>query len=224
MVQVADKPILEHNLEWLKRFGITEVIINLHYLPQMVMDYFGNGSRWGIEISYSMENEILGTAGGVRKAKWFFEDKPFDTGRGKPFLVWYGDNLSTCDLNRMMAFHGTKGGLGTIALFEREDVTQSGIVELGENNRIIRFLEKPSRNQIFSHWVNAGIFILEPEVLDYIPMVAPVDFGRDVFPALIYNNQQLYGYRMSVGEGLWWIDTVEDLQKTRSEINRRRSI
>ena len=210
MVSVGGKPILEHTIAWLKKYGVTDVMINLHYLPQVVKDHFGDGSQWGIRINYSLEKEILGTAGGVKNVAPFFEEQAF--------ILWYGDNLCYCDLDRLIAFHRAKAGLATIALYQREDVTQCGIVDLDASDRILRFLEKPRPEQVFSHWVNAGIYILEPEVLRYIPANGTSDFGRDVFPPLLAAGQALYGYRLSQGERFWWSDTPEDLQRTQQEI------
>ena len=200
---------MEHNIESLRKFGIKEVVINLFYLPQVIMNYFGDGSNWGMKISYSLEKEILGTAGGVKKVASYFDDSPF--------IVWYGDNISTCNLHQLLAVHYAKDSLATIALYRRNNVTQSGIVGLNRDDRVTRFLEKPAPEQIFSHWVNAGIFILEPEVLDYIPMNRPSDFSRDIFPKMLCANRPFYGYRMAENEGLWWIDTVADLKHTQRE-------
>jgi len=204
MIPIGGKPILERNIQWLGKFGITEIIINLCHLPDAIRSHLGDGSKWGARIVYSVEREALGTAGGVKNVAWFFDG---------PFVVWYGDNLSTCDLGRFWRFHQEKGGLATIALFHREDVSQSGIIGLGASDRVVRFLEKPKRDQIFSHWVNAGIYILEPGVLDFIPAEGRPDFGRDIFPLLLDAGHALYGYRMSHDEGLWWIDTPEDLRR-----------
>jgi NDP-sugar pyrophosphorylase family protein len=128
-------------------------------------------------------------------------------------LVWYGDNLSHCDLHRLMAFHSAKGAAGTIALHHRDDPTSSGIVGLDDQDRITCFLEKPRADQVFSHCVSAGIFALEPEVLDAIPPLGAPDFGRDVFPALLARGTPLYGYCLSEAEGLAWIDTPADLEQ-----------
>lgn len=213
MVPIGGKPILEHTLEWLRHYGITEIIINLYHLPEVIRAYFGDGQKWGVNIAYSPEDRPLGTAGGVRNAAWFF---------GGPFFVWYGDNLSVCRLDRLWEFHKVKGGIATIALHHRDDPTQSGIVGLDETDRITRFLEKPRPDQVFSYWVSAGIFVLEPQVLDAIPAEGTPDFGRDVFPALLDTDQPLYGYRMSPDEGLWWVDTPEDLRWV--EVGRRRRV
>ena len=203
MMPIGGKPLLEHTILWLRKYGVTDLMINLHYLPQVVKDYFGDGQRCGVRVTYSVEKEALGTAGGVKNVAWFFDG---------PFFVWYGDNLSTCRLDRLWEFHRAKGGIVTIALHYREDPTQSGIVGLDENDRIVRFLEKPRPGEVFSHWVSAGIFVLEPAVLQAIPAEGTPDFGRDVFPGLLADGQSLYGYRMSPDEDLWWIDTPEDLQ------------
>ncbi len=207
MVEISGKPVLEHNVERLREFGVTDILINLHYLPKAVSNHFGDGSRFGVRIRYAYEPELLGTAGAVRNVATFFD---------APFFVWYGDNLSSCRLDRLRAFHEAKGGLATIALHHRDDPTQSGIVGLDEADRITRFLEKPRPEQIFSHWVNAGIFVLDPRALAAIPQAGAPDFGRDVFPALLERGAPVYGYRMADDEELWWIDTFADYQNVQS--------
>jgi len=212
MLPIGGKPLLEYNIDWLRNYGVTDILINLHYLPHVITDHFGDGSKWGVRITYSLEKQILGTAGGVKKVADLFD---------YTFFVWYGDNLSTCDLGRLLQFHKAKGGVLTIALFHREDVTRSGIIGLAEDDRVVRYLEKPGQQEIFSQWVNAGIMVLEPEVLGCIPSDRPADFGRDVIPAMLAEGQRLFGYRMSPEEDLWWIDTIEDMQRTEQEIRRR---
>jgi mannose-1-phosphate guanylyltransferase len=173
-----------------------------------VMNHFGDGRGLGIRLTYSVEPELLGTAGAVKKVEQFFDG---------PFFVWYGDNLSTCHLDRLWQFHQSKRrGVATIALHHREDPTQSGIVGIDENDRVIRFLEKPRSDQVFSHWVNAGILVLERSVIDAIPSEYAADFGRDVFPVLLENGAALYGHRMSEDEGLWWIDTLVDYERVQA--------
>lgn len=210
MLPIGGKPILERNIEWLRKYDVNEIIINLNYLPHTVTEYFGDGSKWGTKITYSLEKEILGTAGGVRNAAWFFDCQ---------FILWYGDNLSHCDLDRLRQFHRAKGGVASIALYHRDDVSQSGIVDVDAEDRIVRFLEKPEADRDFSHWVNAGIYVLEPAVLDFIQAEGTPDFGRDVFPAMIERGDPLYGYRMSDDEGLWWVDTPQDLRRVQDLID-----
>lgn len=206
MVEVAGKPILAHAVERLRAAGVRDVTMNLHHLPHVVMDYFKDGSAWGISIRYSTEPELLGTAGAVRKVRKNFTSA---------FYLWYGDNVSTCRLDRLAAFHRSRRGIATIALCERDDPSSSGIAELNGADRIVCFVEKPAADQVFSHWVNAGIYVLEPVVLRYIPTGRASDFGRDVFPALLRAGKAVYGYRMGPGEGLWWIDTARDLERVR---------
>lgn len=203
MIVLGGKPLLAYTLEWLQRYGVTDVVINLHHLPDAVIGYFGDGTRCGIRITYAVERELLGTAGAVKNVASFFDSS---------FFVWYGDNLSTCRLDRLWAFHRTRGGAATIALYHREDVTQSGIIGMDERARVTRFLEKPARDQVFSRWVSAGILVLEPRVLEAIPAGKAMDFGQDLFPDLLARNEPVYGYRMSADEGLWWIDRAEDLR------------
>jgi len=204
MIPIAGKPLLEHNIGVLRNCGVTDLIVNLHHLPQTVIDHFGDGRDFGIRITYSLEPRLLGTAGAVKKTEHFFDG---------PFFVWYGDNLSTCRLDRLWRFHQSKRGVATIALHHREDPTRSGIVGLDKNDRVTRFLEKPLPDQVFSHWVNAGILVLEREAVEEIPANVVADFGSDIFPALIERGTAIFGYRMSADERLWWIDTAEDLAR-----------
>jgi NDP-sugar pyrophosphorylase family protein len=204
MVRLGGKPLLEYGIRWLQKHGVTQLAINLHHHPEIVTEYFGDGQRWGVQITYSFEQERLGTAGGVKRMASFF--------RG-PFFVWYGDNLSTCRLDHLWEQHRSCGGAVTIALHYREDPTHGGIVGLDGRDRITRFLEKPAASEVFSHWVNAGIYVLEPAALDEIPAGRPVDFGRDVFPAMLASGNVLCGYQMSEQERLWWIDRPEDLRR-----------
>jgi NDP-sugar pyrophosphorylase family protein len=207
MVPIGGRPILEHNIEALRKFGVTDLIVNLHHFPESVSNYFGNGEKWGVRLSYSFEQELLGTAGAVRKIEEFFDG---------PFFVWYGDNLSTIRLDRLWALHHEKQATATIALYHRPDATNSGIVAIDDNDRVTRFLEKPGVDQVFSNWVNAGILVLEKSVLEMIPLEAVTDFGRDIFPGLLSVGAPVYGYRMSSDERLWWIDTVADLEKVQA--------
>ncbi|MBZ5580584.1 MAG: nucleotidyltransferase family protein [Acidobacteriia bacterium] len=204
MLEIAGRPILEHNIRLCAKHGLRDLIINLHHCPDVITERFGDGRRFGVRIAYSREAEPLGTAGAVKKLAAEFTDT---------FLTLYADNLTTCDLSRLIAFHKAKGGAATIALFHREDASASGIAELDSHDRVLRFLEKPEPEEVFSHWVNAGILVLEPAVLPFIPAGRPCDFGRETLPALVTAGQPVYGYRMA--EGLWWVDSPADLKRTR---------
>jgi NDP-sugar pyrophosphorylase family protein len=188
MVQIHGKPILEHIILLLKYYGIKEIYINLHYLPHIIQGYLGDGKRFGVNITYSFEEEILGTAGGV---------KNFEKYIGKSnFLVIYGDNYFDYDLNKIITFHNKKRGLCTIALYEKEDVSLSGIALLNKENRIIRFIEKPKPDEVCSHLVNAGIYVFKADIFNYIPSKAFSDFANDIFPKLIKENKPIYGIVM----------------------------
>jgi NDP-sugar pyrophosphorylase family protein len=210
MIEIGGRPILEHNVRLLASYGIQDLIINLHHRAEAVLHHFGDGASLGVRITYSHEPILLGTAGAVKKVA----DQLTDT-----FLVIYADNLTDCDLRKVLQFHRRKQGVGTIALFHRENATASGIAELDANDRVLRFLEKPRAEEVFSPWVNAGILVLEPVVIDWIPAGRASDFGRDVLPAVLAANQPLYGYRMS--EGLWWVDSPEDLERTRRQFENK---
>ncbi|MBI4318527.1 MAG: nucleotidyltransferase family protein [Chloroflexi bacterium] len=203
MVSIAGRPLIEHTVEWLAVTGFRQIVVNLHHQPEAIREHLGDGTRWSVQIRYSHEKTLLGTAGGVKAMEWFFDDT---------FLVWYGDNLCQPDLVHMAAYHRAKGGIATVALHHRPDATTSGIVELDDDGRIRRFLEKPSPGDVFSDIVNAGIYILEPEVFEHIPPGVPSDFGRQVFPSLLDRGEKMYGYLLTTP--LYWVDTPADYERT----------
>jgi mannose-1-phosphate guanylyltransferase / phosphomannomutase len=137
-----------------------------------------------------------------------------------PFFVWYGDNLSTCRLDHLWRCHRAHRGAATLALYYRRDPAHSGIAVLDRHGRITRFIEKPRADQIFSRWVSAGIFVLEPPALAGVPAGTAVDFGRHVFPDLLAKGARLHGYRMGPDEKLVWIDRPEDLRRAESRWKR----
>ena len=215
MVSVAGKPILQHNIEMLAKYGLCEIAVNLHHCPEAVTKHFGDGSRFGVQISYSYEPELLGTAGAVKSRESFFQNT---------FIVIYGDNLLKCDLADLLAFHCRYRATGTVALHYREDAWHCGVVTLGEDSRIMQFVEKPPQSEIPSHWVSAGVLILEPEILAEIPQGRPSDFGREILPALLKRGKKLYGYRLKENEGPWWIDTPADLVRVQNIFDRTLSV
>ena len=185
MLPLAGKPLLEYTLDLLRFYDITEVAINLNYLPKVVMDWLGNGDRFGVRVTYSVEDPILGTAGALAKLRGFFDDT---------FVVIYGDMLTDLDISSLKEFHQAKGALATVTLFEVEDPSSYGIVEIDSEHRILRFVEKPAPGTTTSNLANAGIYMLQPEVVDHIPSDTFYDFGYDVFPALLSKGARLYGY------------------------------
>jgi mannose-1-phosphate guanylyltransferase len=171
---------MEHILELLPRHGFSEVISNLHWFPETIRERFGDGSALGIDLTYSYEDELLGTAGGVRNVAEFFGDEPF--------LVMAGDALTDIDLSALRAAHESHGGIATLAVRRVVNVSEFGVVIAGSDGRIQGFQEKPDPAEALSDLANCMIYVLEPEVFDYFPDKPAVDFALDVFPALLEND------------------------------------
>jgi NDP-sugar pyrophosphorylase family protein len=185
MLPLAGRPLLEHIITYLRGLGIRELAINLHHMPASVMDYFGDGGRWGVRLRYSVEQQLLGSAGGVKRLQNFFDST---------FLVYYGDVYTRADLSPMLELHRRSGALATMGLYRVPDPWNRGVVQLNRARTIVRFVEKPAPDQVFSDLANAGIYILEPEVLDRVPMGRVWDFGQDVFPALLAEGVPVAGH------------------------------
>ncbi len=188
MLPVHGKPVLEHHIELLRLHGIREVCINLHHRAEAIRGYFQDGKKWGVQIHYAFEPELLGTAGAV---------KNFETVLGKDrFLVIYGDNFTNYNLSQIVDFHLRKEGLAAIAVFEKEDVSSSGVVWLDSDGKVIKFVEKPKDPHPGSKLVNAGIYVFEPEIFGHIPSGKFSDFGSEVFPSLLAKGKSLYAIVM----------------------------
>ena len=187
MVPIGGRPLLEHHFELFRRHGVTEFIVNLHHLPETITDHFGDGSRFGVKITYSREETLLGTAGAVKKMEALLRDGPF--------IVFYGDNLVAADLTALVAFHRQRKGVATVALWESPEPWTGGVVETEADGRIRRFVEKPDRKEVSTNLINAGIYVLEPAVLDTIPAGEFRDFGKDVFPDLLARGAALYAMK-----------------------------
>lgn len=191
MVSVANKPLMVHIIDLLKKHGLTEITVTLQFLPTIITNYFGDGSAWDIGISYVTEESPLGTAGSVRNARKFLN---------RTFIVVSGDALTNIDLSAAAEFHRKKGAAVTIVLKKVPNPLEFGIVITNAEGRIARFLEKPGWGEVFSDTINTGIYIIEPEVLDYIPDDRPYDFSKELFPRLLSDGFPLYGH---VAEGYW---------------------
>jgi len=204
MVEIFGKPILEHNILMLKNAGIKDIFINLHHLPEIITDYFGDGTKWGVNIDYKYEEDLLGTSGAVKSFSDILTDQ---------FVVVYADNLfdSQLSLDPMIAIHNENQSDFTMGLCEVDDISLSGTVELTESNKVTKLVEKPQTNGIISGWVNAGIYFVEPIILKKIKN-GYSDFGYDVIPLLIEQNFNVYGYKIK--KKVLYIDTPELLEKT----------
>lgn len=209
MLKVMNKPILQHNIEWLRSYGIRDIYINLHHLPEVITGYFKDGSEYGIRITYSYEKNLLGTAGAVKKiSETYWEND------NAPFLVIYGDNLLNFNLKQISRFHKISKGTATIALYQKGNVSQSGIVQVDKNGRVIKFIEKPRPEEMVSDLVNTGIYILERDILKYIPDNEFFDFGNDLFPIALENGEKIFG--ILVKGKLIAVDTPELLNMCQS--------
>jgi NDP-sugar pyrophosphorylase family protein len=209
MLDVNGQPILAHILASLKCHGFTQVAVNLHFKPDLIRDYFGTGEKFGLEITYSFEPDLLGTAGGAKNIQTFFKGEPF-------FLVHYGDVITDQNLSEMVTLHKERGALATLLLHQR--AKSNSVVSLDEENRIIGFLERPSddeRRGVKSPWVNSGITICSPEILDFIPPGTSCDLPRDIFPKLI-GTKRLFGFPLNGFRCA--IDSPERLQQARERL------
>ncbi len=192
MVPILNRPIAQHIINLLKRHHITEVIATLHYLPDVMRDYFQDGSDFGVQITYAVEEEQpLGTAGCVKNVAELLDDT---------FLVISGDCITDFDLSAAIRFHRERQAKATLILASVPNPIEFGVVITDEQQRIKRFLEKPSSSEIFSDTVNTGTYILEPEVLDYLPFNQEADFSKDLFPLMLEKGEPMYGYVM---QGYW---------------------
>jgi mannose-1-phosphate guanylyltransferase len=174
MVPVLDRPVMAHILGLLQRQGFDEVIANLHYFPDAVKGYFGD------RVEYRYEEELLGTAGGVRNVADFFGDDPV--------VVISGDALTDVDLTALVERHRAAGGIATLTVKHVEETEEYGVVIHDSDGRIQGFQEKPATAEALSHLGNCGIYCFSPEIFDYFPEEPFADWANDVFPALLEND------------------------------------
>jgi mannose-1-phosphate guanylyltransferase/mannose-1-phosphate guanylyltransferase/phosphomannomutase len=205
MAPVLNRPVMEHIVRLLAGHGFAEAIANLHWFPETIEGHFGDGSGFGLELSYSHEEQLLGTAGGVRNAAGFLGDS---------FLVISGDALTDVDLGAMREFHESHDGVATLATKPVADTTQFGVAITGADGRIQGFQEKPDPAEALSHLANCGIYMFRSEVFDFFP--APggskaagpddpdgfADWAMDVFPALLESDVAFYSHEIDA----YWND------------------
>ncbi|HEY9723268.1 MAG TPA: nucleotidyltransferase family protein, partial [Oscillatoriaceae cyanobacterium] len=202
MVPMLNKPMAEHIINLLKRHGITDIIITLYYLPHVIQNYFGDGRDFGVNITYAVEEKMpLGTAGCVKAIESLLDDT---------FIVISGDSLTDIDLTEAVNFHKQKGSVASIVLKRVANPLEFGVVITDDDNRIRRFLEKPSSSEVFSDTINTGTYVLDPEVLKLLPADKEVDFSKDLFPLLLERNDPMFGF---VADGYW--EDVGNLQSYR---------
>jgi mannose-1-phosphate guanylyltransferase len=205
LIDVGGRPPLARHLENCKRHGVKRVFINTHHLAGKIRNFCGDGSAWGLAITYSFEPELLGTAGALDNFRQVLA--------WAPFFVIYGDNLVEPDLGDLRLAHESSGAAATIALHHREDVSTSGMVVCDSAGRITKFVEKPALHERISHLVNAGIYVLSPNLLDLIPHGVEYDFGRNLFPSMLERGESLAGHVIT--DPVLPVDTPELLEAAR---------
>jgi mannose-1-phosphate guanylyltransferase/mannose-1-phosphate guanylyltransferase/phosphomannomutase len=178
MVPVLDRPVMAHITGMLERQGFTDLIANLHYYPETIREYFGD------RLTYCFEEELLGTAGGVRNVKDFFGDDPV--------VIVSGDALTDTDLNDLVDRHNRAGGIATLTVKKVDDTREYGVVIHDSDGRIQGFQEKPDPAEALSDLGNCGIYCFSPEIFDYFPDRPFVDWANDVFPTLLENDVPFY--------------------------------
>ncbi len=191
MLPLVNRPMMEHIIDLLRQYGIDDIVVTVAFMPNVIRNYFGDGSEFGVKMVYATEETPLGTAGSVRNAMAELDDT---------FLVISGDVLTDIDLGALVAEHQERQALATIGLVRVENPLEYGIVIADEDGSIERFLEKPTWGQVFSDTINSGVYVLEPRIFDWIDADVPVDFSSDVFPALLEAGEPIFG---SVAEGYW---------------------
>lgn len=210
MLRLGDRPLLEYVLRHLVRHGFDEIAVNLHFLPETIPAYFGDGCRCGCRLTYSHETELLGTAGGVRKMAGLLADGDF--------LVHYGDVVTNQNFTAMLQFHRQREALATLLLHQR--ARSNSVAVLDDNGRVTGFLERPTDEErlgVQTSWVFSGVTICSPELLSLLPSTIPCDLPRDVFPGLAAAGRlfgfPLTGYRCAV-------DSPERLAEAQSAAER----
>jgi len=207
LIPILQKPVMEFLLELLRQHGFDEIMVNVSHLAHEIESYFRDGQRFGVDIAYSFEGRIvdgelvgeaLGSAGGIRRIQDF--NKFFDD----TFVVLCGDALIDLDLTKAVKQHQQKGAIATVVTKEvpADKVSSYGVVVTDEENRITAFQEKPSVEEALSTKINTGIYILEPEVIDYIPPNQVYDLGSDLFPKLVDKGAPFYAVNMD----FQWVD------------------
>jgi mannose-1-phosphate guanylyltransferase/phosphomannomutase len=182
---------MEHILNLLKRHGITEVVVTVQYLASNIEDYFGNGSQFGMRITYSREDVPLGTAGSVKNAEEQLTE---------PFLVISGDALTDYNLTDIIKYHQEKKALATLTLAHVPNPLEYGVIITNEDGHITQFLEKPSWGEVFSDTINTGIYVLDPQIFAYFEKNKQYDFSQELFPLMLRKGDPIYGY---IADGYW---------------------
>lgn len=212
MLPLVDRPLLAYTFEHLAAHGVGRAVLSCGYLPTQIEAHFG-ASHEGMEVEYRVEDSPLGTAGGIRYGA---EGRIDGT-----FLGMNGDSLRMADIGALLAFHREQGALATLLLTPVEDPTRFGLVRLAADGKVTGFLEKPRPEEIDTNLINAGLYVLEPEVLDLVPPGKPVSIERDVFPRIVEQGRlyglALPGYWLDVGTPESYLQAHRDVLEREAE-------
>lgn len=207
LLPIANVAFINRQLDWLGRYGVTEVILSLGYLPDAFIRHFNGDSYGSMQLRYAVEDEPLGTAGAIRFAADGIEER---------FIVCNGDVLTDLDLGEMMEFHQDRGAAASIALTRVLDPSAFGVVPTRDDGEVIAFVEKPPAGQAPTDWINAGTYILEPSVLQRIPARLNVSVERETFPRMLEETGRLYALQ---SEGYWLdIGTPEKYEQAQHDV------
>lgn len=208
MIHVANKPILEHQIELAKRYNLNEIIILSEYKGEVIKKYFGNGKKWGVNIRHHRESVPLGTAGAVRAIEnWIDND----------FFVFYGDVMMDIDLDSLLSAHLNRKPIATLVVHPNDHPYDSDLVEINNDNKITAFHNKPHENgRFFRNLVNAALYVLSPKILRYIKKDIYSDFAKDVFTKVVASGESIYAYNTS--EYIKDIGTVERLKEVYRDV------
>jgi len=210
MLPVAGRPTLEWIVLWLRQYGIRDIVINLHHQPGPVIEHFGDGSAFDAKITFSVEETILGTAGGMKRVERLFQN---------PFVVVYGDVLTDMDLGKLVAFHRAQGNPPhvTLSLNAAPNPWECGIVAVDRGHRVTRFVEKPPRHEVFSNLTNAGVLLVDPPILEHIPPATFSDISRDLLPKLLQADVPVFAQPLEESCYLIDIGTPEKYERVQHE-------
>jgi NDP-sugar pyrophosphorylase family protein len=216
MVPIMNRPILEHTIHLLRTHGIQDIAINLHHLPEIIQDHFGDGKDFGVNLHWSYEPEILGTAGGIKKAQEFLD--------GEAFLVINSDVVTDCDLSKVISFHKAKGSDLTLVVRQGDSPEQCDPIEVDDNDRIVHMVGTSAKNKPddTTRILFTGIQVMEPEIFDRIPENKFYGTTTDVFPGMLEDELPLFaywhhGYWKDVGTIQSYLDVHKDLLDKRME-------
>lgn len=206
MVEIDGKPLLERTIRYLKQYGISEFVLCVGHLADFVQNYFGDGSKFGIIISYAIEKDLLGTGGALKNAEKLVGNESF--------ILIYGDLVIDMDLDKFIKFHKDKGGIGTLTVHPSEHPYDSDMIEINNTQQITAFLGKPKPGQDFKNLGNAGVYCFEPSIFNYLSDGKSM-LDKEVIPVVIKKGEKLYAY--ITDEPVFDIGTPDRLGKVRTK-------